>query len=291
MTDSNIILNGKLKVLVVGLGMMGASYAAGLKAKGIYVGGISAKQSTIDYALNMNIIDSGTIAVEPEYVGKFDIIISALYPNLFVEWMQRHQSLIKSGATITDVTGVKTQIISKINSFLRKDIEFIAAHPMAGREVSGIENYNPAIFKGANYLVVPTKNNSQYAIAIAKEIGRLLDFGRITEISPGEHDEMIAFLSQLTHCIAVSLMCCKDSDEIVAYTGDSFRDLTRIANINEKMWAELFMLNKEKLLSQIELFQTQFSALRNAIAADDIDKIKEMMILSSERRRVFNKKS
>ena len=101
---------------------------------------------------------------------------------------------------------------------------------------------------------------------------------------------MIAFLSQLTHCIAVSLMCSKDSKHLVDYTGDSFRDLTRIANINENMWPELFMLNKEELLSQMELFESEFNRLKEAIAAGDETTIKEMMITSTERRKLFNKK-
>ena len=283
-------MNKESKILIVGLGMIGASYAEKLHGCGYYVGGISARQSTIDTALAEGIIDCGTIDVTKEFVGLFDIVVFAVYPKLFLSWIEKYQSYFKSGALITDVTGVKGAIVDRIQGMLRSDVEFIAAHPMAGRETSGIASRNPKVFEGANYIVTPTEANSQAAIDTACEIGRILGFGHISILSPAEHDEMIAFLSQLTHCIAVSLMCSKDSKHLVDYTGDSFRDLTRIANINENMWPELFMLNKSELLSQMELFEDEFKRLKEAIAAEDEATIKQMMITSTERRKYFNKK-
>ena len=102
---------------------------------------------------------------------------------------------------------------------------------------------------------------------------------------------MIGFLSQLTHCIAVSLMTCKETTELVEYTGDSFRDLTRIARINENMWSELFLLNKQELLKQMDLFLTQFNKLKQTIEQEDIDQMKEMMKTSTLRRSYFDKKN
>jgi prephenate dehydrogenase len=283
-------MNKESKILIVGLGMIGASYAEKLHASGWYVGGISARQSTVDTALKEGIIDCGTIDVTKGFVSSFDIVVFAVYPKLFVEWIEKYQDCFKSGAIITDVTGVKGAIVSKIQDMLRSDVEFIAAHPMAGRETSGISSRNPKVFEGANYIITPTGKNTQQAIDTATEIGRILGFGQISILTPEEHDEMIAFLSQLTHCIAVSLMCSKDSNHLVDYTGDSFRDLTRIANINENMWPELFMLNKEELLSQMDLFEQEFDRLKKAIASGDEATIKQMMITSTERRKLFNKK-
>ena len=160
---------------------------------------------------------------------------------------------------------------------------------MAGREVYGVENSDPAIFLGANYIVTPTAANSQKAVEECEELGRILGFARIVRLSPEQHDEMIGFLSQLTHCIAVSLMTCKESSHLAQYSGDSFRDLTRIARINETMWSELFLLNREELLSQMELFINQFSRMRDAIATSDRDTLEEMMRLSTLRRAEFDK--
>jgi prephenate dehydrogenase len=283
-------MNKEDKILIVGLGMIGASYAEKLHSCGYFTGGISRRESTVEKALAEKIIDTGTVNVTKEFVSQFDIIVFALYPKQFIDWIEQYQDCFKSGALITDVTGVKGAIVSRIQDMLRSDVEFIAAHPMAGRELSGIDNRCAKVFEGANYIVTPTPANSQKAIDTACELGQTLGFGNISILTPEEHDEMIAFLSQLTHCIAVSLMCSKDSKHLVDYTGDSFRDLTRIANINENMWPELFMLNKEELLSQMELFESEFNRLKEAIAAGDETTIKEMMITSTERRKLFNKK-
>ena len=161
---------------------------------------------------------------------------------------------------------------------------------MAGREVYGIENSNEEMLKGANYIVTPNEKNTEYAIETCKELGRILGFGNITELSPQKHDRMIGFLSQLTHCIAVALMTCNDDVNLCKYTGDSFRDLTRIARINEDMWSELFMLNKDILISEIKAFSGELEKLRRAMETDDIETMKKMMRTSTERRAVFDKK-
>ena len=283
------LLEGK-KFLIVGLGLLGGSYAKRLKEKGYYVGAITRSKSSIKYAIEHNFIDTGMVEVEEAYVKDFDIVIFALYPKIFLEWVSNYQAFIKDGAILTDVTGVKESIVYKIEGMLKPTIEFIGSHPMAGREVYGVENAKPEIFNDANFIITPTLKSSKYAISVAKDIATILEFKNISIISPEEHDEMIAFLSQLTHCIAVSLMCCKSSKHLVDFTGDSFRDLTRIARINENMWSELFLMNKKELVSQMDLFEKTFHELKVAIENEDIEKMKEMMQTSTRRRAYFDKK-
>ena len=277
-----------VKILIVGLGLMGGSYAQALTELGYEVGAVSRRQSTIDYAVEKGLIRHGMTEIDGAYIGQFDVIVFALYPHIFIDWLKDNQQYIKSGALLTDVTGVKGSVVYTVQKLLRDDLEFIAAHPMAGRETSGVEYATKEIFKGANYIVTPTEQNTKEAIESCKELGRVLGFQNIMELSPEEHDEMIGFLSQLTHCIAVSLMVCKDSKHLVEYTGDSFRDLTRIARINDEMWSELFLLNKEELLSQMDLFAEKFQELRGYIADGNIEGMREMMRLSTERRSYFN---
>ena len=214
----------------------------------------------------------------------------SIYPKVFVEWIENHQSKFKSGAIITDVTGVKCAVVYKIQDMLREDVEFVPAHPMAGKEVYGVENADKNIFKQANYIVTPTDKNTPEGINCCRELGKILGFKTVCELSPEEHDEMIGFLSQLTHCIAVSLMDCKESENLVDYTGDSFRDLTRIAKINDAMWSELFLLNKDELISQMDLFLSKFKELRDALENEDTEKMRDMMRISTERRKYFDKK-
>lgn len=277
-------------ILIVGLGLIGGSYAEGLTKKGYIVGAITDKQEDIDYALDKGIISSGKVFLDKDYISSFDVVIFALYPHIFLSWIQEHQELLKSGALLTDVTGVKQEIVYKVQDLLRDDLTFVGAHPMAGREVYGIKNADCNIFKGANYIVTPTDKNKEADIELVEDIGRALEFKNISRLSPEKHDEMIGFLSQLTHCIAVALMNCKESKELYEYTGDSFRDLTRIAKINEDMWTELFLLNKEELISQIDLFIASIKDLREALFIEDVEKMKEMMRLSTERRKYFDKK-
>lgn len=283
------MLDKDKRILIVGLGLIGGSYALALKEKGYRIGAVTRSPETLRYALEQGMIDEGTTLPSADFVGGYDIVVFALYPHLLLEWLEQYQSLLRPGALLTDVTGVKGSVVYRVQKMLRSDLEFIGAHPMAGRELSGVQYADAGIFRGANYIVTPTAANTEAAIAICEELGRTLGFARISRLSPEKHDEMIGFLSQLTHCIAVSLMTCRDTEHLSAYTGDSFRDLTRIARINGEMWSELFLQNKEELLRQIDLFSGQLGRLRAAIENDDTDTLKEMMRLSTERRAFFDK--
>ena len=283
------MLDKNKKILIVGLGLLGGSFAQGLSDEGYEVGAIDVNKDSIDYAIEHKIIKHGHVSVKEEYVSQFDVLVFALYPHILVEWLKKYQLYIKKDATITDVTGIKTWLVKEINSFLRKDVNLVLAHPMAGREVYGVRNSNKNIFVGANYIITPLSDTSEFAINEVFEIGKILGFKNIVKLSVSEHDEMIGFLSQLTHCIAISLMTCKESEHLVEYTGDSFRDLTRIAKINENMWSELFLLNKEELVKQMDLFLEQFTKLRNNIKEENIEDMKKMMILSTKRREYFDK--
>ena len=285
-----MIVDVSKKILIVGLGLLGGSYARILKRFGFHISAITKEQSSIDYALREEIIDEGSAEIDPRLIGEADLVIFALYPHVFVEWIEQHQHLLKSGALITDVTGVKRGIVYQIQGMLRPDVEFIAAHPMAGREVSGVENSSERMFAGANYIVTPTDKNTPDAIQTCMELGRLMGFSRVTTLSPEEHDEMIGFLSQLTHCIAITLMTCNDKSDMEKYTGDSFRDLTRIARINDLMWSELFVANKDVLLSQMNLFMDKFSELKAMLESEDVEGMRRMMRHSTQRRALFDKK-
>ena len=285
-----MIVDVSKRILIVGLGLLGGSYAKALKRFGFHISAITKEQSSIDYALKEGIIDEGSTELDERIIGQADLVVFALYPHVFVEWIEKNQQLLKSGALITDVTGVKGSIVYRIQDMLREDVEFIAAHPMAGREVSGVENSTEKMFVGANYIVTPTAKNTPEAIETCIELGRLLGFANVATLSPEEHDEMIGFLSQLTHCIAVSLMTCNDKEHMEKYTGDSFRDLTRIARINDLMWSELFVANKKVLLDQMDMFMNEFAKLRGMIETEDIDGMRAMMRHSTARRALFDKK-
>lgn len=276
------------KILIIGLGLLGGSYAKGLSESGYHVMGIARRQETIDYALKNQFIQEGSIEVET-LCTKADIVIFGLYPELMISWIEQHQKHFKSGIIITDVSGVKCNIVDKVQEILRDDVEFISAHPMAGKETSGIEYANVEMFKNANYIITPTSKNTQEAIEFSHDLANTLHFNHISVLSCEQHDQMIAFLSQLTHVIAVSLMNTHDNSHLVEYTGDSFRDLTRIAKINETMWSELFLLNKDILLDEIDNFIASITNFRDVLANEEKQEMQKLFIQSTQRRKKFDK--
>ena len=277
------------KILIVGLGLLGGSYAMALTKKGYTVKALTRSQSSIDYALEAGIIADGKTGVDDDMIAEADLIVFSVYPRVLIEWMEQNRNLIKPGTVLTDVTGVKGYTVYRIQSMIPEGAEFISAHPMAGRECLGVQNATDEIFKKANYLVVPTEKNTEEAIILCEDLGRELGFARISRISVDKHDEMIAFLSQLTHAIAVTLMCCNDSPDLVDYTGDSFRDLTRIAKIDDVMWNELFMCNRDELARQMDIFSETFEKMRKALKEGDTTTMRQMMRTSTERRKLFDK--
>lgn len=243
----------------------------------------------MDFALLHGYVSRATTEVDETYLREADIIVFALYPHIFLEWIETYRHLLRPGTVLTDVTGIKGSVVHKVQSLLPPDIEFIPAHPMAGRELSGVENADERIFRDANYIVTPTEKNTPGAIELCIELGRQLGFFRISQLPADEHDEIIGFVSQLTHCIAICLMTCQTVDGLEKYTGDSFRDLTRIARLNDEMWSELFLANKPALLKQIRLFGEEIEKIYDIIEAENRTALREMMRYSTKRRELFDK--
>lgn len=283
-------INKETNILIVGLGLMGGSYASALSKQGYKVRAITLEQKDIDYAVERGMILEGATTPDKDLIYKADLIVFALYPATFVKWIRMYQHLFRSGTLITDVTGVKTLVVNQVQGVLRSDVEYISAHPMAGRERSGVEYSDDSVFKGANYIVTPTEKNTPEAIEACKHLGEILGFSRISVLSPEEHDDMIAFLSQLTHCIAVTLMTANEEEGLEKYTGDSFRDLTRISKINDVMWSELFLMNKDALLRQMDAFSAEFARFREYVANGQREEMRAVMRKAGERRTKFDKK-
>lgn len=278
-----------MNIGIIGLGLMGASFAKRLspqKDKTIY--GIDQNEQTIQTALELNIIKEG-ITDPGKLIKKCNLIILALYPTMIKPWIVENQQYLESGTILMDISGVKTNIVEPVQAILREDLELISIHPMCGRESRGIDFAQADIFDNANYIIVPTNKNTPKAIKAAKQLGKDLRVKNISILSCEEHDRMIGFLSQLTHVIAVSLMNTHDNSHLVEYTGDSFRDLTRIATINEDLWSELFLLNKDILLDEIDQFLDATKHFRDSLEKEDIDEMKRLFIQSTNRRKLFNK--
>ena len=284
------MLDKTKRYLIVGLGLLGGKYALELSKAGFHVDGINRSEGHLQYALDHGYIETGKTHDFEDLVSQADHIIFGLYPTALIDWFKTYGHLIKSGCIFTDVSGVKTGLVEPVQAMCPEGVEFIASHPMAGRETSGVAHSAEVNFAPANFIVTPTEKNTPEAIEWCRTLARTLGFARISVLSPAEHDHMIGYVSQLCHAIAVSLMCASDNSELANYTGDSFRDLTRIAHINDKMWAELFLWNKDNLISEIDMFESALQDMREKLVRDDREGLEEMFRLSTKRREAFDKK-
>ena len=276
--------------LIVGLGLLGGKYAQVLSQKGYRVTGITHSAETMEFALSHGYVCAGKTENFEELVTQADCVIFGLYPTVLLDWVRQYGHLLHRGTLVTDVSGVKRGVVEPVQQALPEGVEFIASHPMAGRETSGIAHSAEVNFAPANFIITPTEKNTPQGIEWCRELAETLGFCRISVLSPAEHDHMIGYVSQLCHAIAVSLMCASDNTELARYTGDSFRDLTRIARINDKMWAELFLWNKDNLISEIDMFSDALQDMRQKLVDDDRDGLQEMFRLSTKRREAFDKK-
>ena len=255
-----------MKITVVGLGVIGGSFVKALKGKGYEVYGIDTNQQTLDMAKEEGCIIEGYLDGK-DIIPETDLTIICLYPSLVLDFIKNNQ--FKPGSIVTDAVGIKSYFLREALSIIPDGVEYISIHPMAGREKKGYQYASKQVFENANFIIV------------YKQLG----FRSVKIMSPEAHDEIISFTSQLPHCLAVALMNSDDQKyETGKYIGDSFRDLTRIANINEDLWDELFMNNKQYLLASIERFEEQLDVLKNAIRDNDDETLKVAFRKSTKRR-------
>ncbi|MGL4874181.1 MAG: prephenate dehydrogenase [Clostridium sp.] len=274
-----------MKILIVGLGVIGAAFAKGFKECGFKeVYGIDKSLETLKKAKKLEIIKEG-FTNGKDIIEKCDIIILCIYPKLVLNFIEENKDRFKKDSVITDVAGIKELFIEDILKVLPENVDFVFGHPMAGREKKGIDFSSHEVFKGANYIITPIEINKEESIQKIEGLAKGLGFKKIKRITPSYHDKMIAFTSQLPHALAVALINSDEENrDTGAFIGDSYRDLTRIANINEELWSELFLGNKRNLLDSIINFESELCLIKKAIVDEDKEKLMEIFRKSSMRR-------
>lgn len=274
-----------MKILIVGLGVIGGGYAMALKESGYKeVYGVDKNAETLDKAKKLSIIKEGFIN-EDEIISKMDLIVLAIYPNLVKKFIIKNKNKFKKNALITDVTGIKELFIHDITEILPENIDFVFAHPMAGREKKGIDYATNKVFEGANFLIIENEKNKEENLNLVEKLAYDMGFKHIRRTTPKFHDEMIAYTSQLPHVIAVALINSDlENRNTGKFIGDSYRDLTRIANMNEDLWSLLFLGNKENLLTVINSFEKEVNKIKKCIEDEDKKGLEELFIKSTMRR-------
>lgn len=262
---------------IVGLGIMGGSVAKAIRANVLdmpeargKIFACDALPSTLDAAVRDGVIDKGFASSEAgAMLSECDIVYVCLYPHATLEFIKAHRNDFKSASIVTDISGVKTFLADGLADFSRNDVDCIFGHPMAGGEKEGYVNSNGAYFKGRNYILMLQPSNKAENIALIKSLIAAMGFTRIVETDCKTHDRKIAFTSQLCHVIASALVKSAEDETITEFGGGSFEDLTRIAMINAPLWTELFLANKDELLSHIAAFEKQLTLIKKAVAEND----------------------
>lgn len=274
-----------MNIVIVGLGVIGGSYAKALKNAGYKnVIGIDKNQETLKKAVQLNLINEG-YTDGSSCLQSADLIILSIYPRLVKSFIEENKNNFKDGAIITDATGIKEMFINEVVDSLPDNVDFVFGHPMAGREKKGIDYSSAEVFKGANYLITVIDRNKEENILLIEKIASELGFKNIKRITPKFHDEMISFTSQLPHALAVALINADvEGRDTGSFIGDSYRDLTRIANINEDLWSELFLGNKNNLIKSIIMFEDELMKIKKALVHDDKEKLKSLFRESTKRR-------
>lgn len=278
-----------MNIVVVGLGVVGGSFLMALKEAGYKdVYGIDIDEDTLRKAKKQGLIKDGCTSGE-ELIKKADLTIISIYPKLVKNFVEKNKEFFKEGSVITDATGIKVMFIKDIINILPENVDFVFGHPMAGREKKGIDFASAEVFKGANYIITPIERNKNENIDLIEKLAYKIGFKRVRKITPEFHDEMIGFTSQLPHAIAVALINSdEEGRETGSFIGDSYRDLTRIANINEELWSELFLGNKENLLDAIKNFEFQLDLIKKSILEDDKEVLSEYFVKATGRREKLN---
>lgn len=278
-------------ILIVGLGVVGGSYAMALTAAGYNnVYAVNRSEASLKKAVQAGIVKGGSVNIE-DFAAKADIAVIAVYPTGAEECARKLGALMKKGSLVTDVLGIKRYYSEKISAVLPDYIDYVPAHPMAGREKRGLDYASADVLKGANFIITPITRSTPGGIDAVKTLACDMGFGKIRTLTPEEHDRVIAYTSQLPHALAVSLINSDEEDSATGdFIGDSFRDLTRIAEINADLWQELFIGNGENLIAAIDMFTEQLSAIRKAVEEKDRESLVKQFEKSSARRHSLIKK-
>ena len=267
---------------IIGLGIMGGSFGRALVKKGYTVLGYDVNP---DVMLKAELMRAFSAPLTKDNAGEADLLVAAVNPDKFEKAITPFLPLLKSGATISDFCGVKRPIVKTMRELSKEftDLNFIGAHPMAGREYSGIEHSSITLFEKASMILVPVKADI-FLLDKIKGFCLSVGFSRVVLTDASHHDAVIAYTSQLCHVVSNAFIKNKNADNRSGFSAGSFRDLTRVARMNSRMWAELIMTNRDKALSELDEFIFNLNKYREAIASENEETLARLFSEGNERK-------
>lgn len=277
-----------MTITIVGLGLMGGSMAMALRGfRQARLIGFNRGETALREALDAGVIDEGYVIneqVAPKALRDSDLVVLCLYPQATLDFAQKYARFFKAGCVVTDLVGIKGSIIQGVRQALPPSADFVGAHPMAGREVSGFSAAQATLFNGCNYVIAADEKNRPESVELIKEMALYVGAGRITFAQAQQHDEMIAYTSQMAHVLAAAIVRSPSLFPSKGFEGGSFRDLTRVATLNDRMWSELFVLNKEALGKTLRQLIGDLTDLTELIEAGKQEEIRRELENSTRRK-------
>lgn len=271
------------KIVIVGLGLIGGSIAKALKLNTDHmVLGVDTQEDTLLDACSCGAIDG---KASPEDLRTADVVYLCIYPESALEFAKENGPALKEGCILTDACGIKGEICQGMEGLRGTGkYVFVAGHPMAGKELSGFAASDAGIFVGASYLIAPC-GAPEWAVDEVASLARSMGFGRVVMTTPEQHDREIAFTSQLPHVLACSYVMSPRCKEHQGFSAGSYRDVSRVANINDVLWSRLFLDNREELLSELDELIKNLSSFRCAIDSEDEKRLRELLRHAAEIKR------
>ena len=263
-----------MKITAVGLGLIGGSLCKAIKKHTNHtVYGIDINKETIAMALSQRAIDE-----ETDDLSLADITIISLYPTVAIDYITANADKFKEGSIVIDTCGIKKAIVDSVTPVLEKHgVTFIGGHPMAGREFSGFEYSTDTLFDEASFIVTPSEAVPQAKLNLIEDFVYSIHFKKVVFATPEEHDQIIAFTSQLAHVVSNAFIKSPTHQKQLGFSAGSFQDLTRVAKLNEDMWTPLFMLNKEPLCFEIDYIIDRLKEYRDALENENSPRLKELL--------------
>ncbi len=279
--------NKRKTIAVVGLGLIGGSLAMALRGFEDYqVIGVARRQETVDYANAHGVGDRATQEVS-SVIREADVTWLCLPPQGILDFLEAHKDEFKPGSLVTDVCGVKTAILEGARC-LPAGVDFIGCHPMAGKEVSGVEHAEKTLFQNAHFILTPQPGNTAEHLELMEKMGKHMGFRDVVRATPEEHDAIIAYTSQVMHVMAAAV--CDDPDlfSCKGFEGGSFRDCTRVAALDVPMWTQLFSMNAPALCKVIKTLEDNLRTYREVIERGDREGLATKLAYSASRKRQMN---
>ncbi len=273
----------KLKIVVVGLGLIGGSIAKALRLNtGHTVLGIDVNEESLLDACSCGAIDG---KAGPENLRNADVVYLCVYPKEALEFAELHGPELKENCVLTDACGIKREICAGMERLKGTGrYVFVAGHPMAGKEKSGFSASDAGIFAGASYLVAPCGAPS-WAVDTVSSLARQMGFGRVVVTTPEQHDRVIAFTSQVPHVLACSYVMSPRCREHKGFSAGSYRDVSRVADINGALWSGLFLDNRDALLAELDELQKNIGLFRQVLAAGDEEGLRRLLDAAAKIKR------